>query len=119
MSSLDDIFGPDPVSELMDKAGLTRAKLVKELAGKIKATETKFFQHRGKVVSKRTMKALHIQIQALDMALKLRRMYPDPKLDVNHSGNISLLTLLEEIDGSTRGLPGSKTDPKRSVSTDE
>ena len=96
----EDIFGPDKIGELMDQSGLTLSRLIMELAQKIEATEVKVFcqpsfrtkklsdgtkieiKTRSLVYSKK-LKALSIQLQALDMALRLRKAYPDAKIDLN------------------------------------
>ena len=75
------------VGKIMDEENLTIPELIKELKQKIKAKETKFFAHQGKVEDEREVEALNIQIEALDMALKLRSMYPAKTVKVGNDGD--------------------------------
>lgn len=63
--------------ELMDQRGLGDDKLLAKLEEKLEAKETKFFAHEGQVVETRDVVAHGIQLQALDIALKLKRLYPE------------------------------------------
>jgi hypothetical protein len=67
----------------MDDVGLTeRALIDKHLVPLLNARETRFFQHNGKVTDLRTVAALGIRKDALDMAFRLRGSYApkDPQI---------------------------------------
>ena len=62
--------------EVLEAAGLTDDALIeKYLKPLLNAEETKFFQHKGRVVSKRNVAALGTRTQALDLAFKLKGSY--------------------------------------------
>jgi hypothetical protein len=77
-----ELNGPN-LDALMDNVGLTPAKLIKRLKQKLDATEVKAFSYQGYVSYSKRLKALSIQLQALDMALKLRKMYPAEKRELS------------------------------------
>jgi hypothetical protein len=122
MPTPEELNGPDPLLVMMDKCGLSEQALIDELAAKIKATEVKVFKGtvtakdedsgmyvtESEIIYSKPLGALGVQLQALDMALKLRQMYPKERLDVHHSGNVAFSQFLDEIDGSSRGLPSSR-----------
>jgi hypothetical protein len=62
--------------ELLDQHGLTDSVLIeKHLKPLLLATETKFFQHKGKVTDTRVVPAHAIRLNALDMTLRLKGSY--------------------------------------------
>lgn len=58
--------------ELLEKAGITDEKLAKRLNEGLDAKETKFFQHQGLVISKRTVVDHGARKNYLDTVLKLK-----------------------------------------------
>ena len=79
----DDVYGPDPIEVAMDAGGLTVSNLIERLKAKLEARENKIFHYQGDIAISPSFEALDIQLKALDMALRLRKAYPDPKLDLN------------------------------------
>jgi len=62
--------------ELLDRHGLTDYALIeKHLKPLLHATETKFFQHKGKVTDSRTVPDNAVRLDALDMAFRLKGSY--------------------------------------------
>ena len=67
------------VPELLDRHGLTDEALIeKHLKPLLNATETKFFQHKGKVTDSRRVPANAIRLNALDTAFRLKGSYTRP-----------------------------------------
>lgn len=88
------------VAQLMDQQGLGDDTLLAKLKEKLQAMETKFFQHEGHVVETRQVVAHGIQLQALDMALKLKGLYPAAKVEVTKRDFGALSD--EELDAAIR-----------------
>src|SRR6516162_4101646 len=67
------------IPEIMDENGLTDEALIgKHLASLLNATEVKAFNHKGKVIYSKPLKALDINMQALREAFKLKGSYAPP-----------------------------------------
>jgi hypothetical protein len=79
--------------EVLEAAGLTDAALIeKYLKPLLIAKETKFFQHKGRVVSKRNVPALGTRTQALDLAFKLKGSYAPPAVEQTNK-TVSVIVL--------------------------
>lgn len=63
------------IEKWFDEAGLSEVRLKEKLLLLLNAKETKFFQHAGMITDQVEVKALGIQRQALEMAMKMRGMY--------------------------------------------
>jgi hypothetical protein len=65
--------------ELLDQHGLTDSMLIeKHLKPLLRAKETKFFQHKGKVTDSRQVPANAIRLNALDLTFRLKGSYAAP-----------------------------------------
>ena len=75
----------DNLDDLFDQAGLTKRRLVEELAGKLRAKSEKVFYDgkSGDVIYSCKLEAHDIQIRALEMAFKLRGLFVSK---VEHTG---------------------------------
>lgn len=81
--------------ELLDQHGLTDEALIeKHLKPLLNATETKFFQHKGRIRSKREVIAWGPRKEGLDMAFKLKGSYSaKPEGDVNVGVKVVVLDI--------------------------
>jgi hypothetical protein len=65
------------IRQWLDEAGLSKEHLKHKLLELINAEETKFFAHEGFVISRENVKALHIQVKALELGMKAQGMLSD------------------------------------------
>jgi hypothetical protein len=72
----------------MKNEGLTDLYLIKKLKEGINAEITKFFQKDGKVITKEDCIDFPTREKYLDMALKLKNLYPSKDINLMHSGKI-------------------------------
>ncbi len=80
--------------ELLDEHGLSdRALIEKHLKPLLRADETRFFQHKGKVTDSRRMPANVIRLNALDMAFRLRGSYANPAEDTRERRTVQVLVV--------------------------
>ena len=84
------------IQELMDaNPALTDEALTKKLAQKLEAKETKFFAHQGQVIDTEEVEAHGIQMQALDLALKVKG-HLTSKVDLTSDGKSIVALLMDE-----------------------
>lgn len=69
------------ISRWMDESGLSKNRLFTKLLQLIEAKETKFFQKDGLVCETREVAALHIQLKALELAMRCKGMLDTEKQD--------------------------------------
>lgn len=67
----------------MDEEGLSKGKLFAKLMELLEATEIKFFQKDGEIITREEVKALHIQVRALEMALRCKGLLDPDKQDTS------------------------------------
>jgi len=78
--------------EVLDRAGLTDEALVeKHLKPLLNATETKFFAFQGEVHETRTVPALSIRKDALDLTFRLKGSYAPIEQQLQHIHEITVL----------------------------
>lgn len=74
-----------PFSEYMAKNGITNDLVLKALKAELKAKETTFFQHQGKVTAQRNVIAWKVRQEARRDIHRLRGDYAPEKHDVDHN----------------------------------
>jgi hypothetical protein len=65
------------IEKWLDEIGLSDTAIKTKLVQLLNAKETKFFAHEGVVVSRENVEALHIQTEALKLAMKSKGMLSD------------------------------------------
>ena len=98
---IDDILRPFQAA--MNEAHITPHLLVHKLAEELEANETKFFHHKGKVVSTRTVKSWDVRQSARIDAQKLLGAYPVEKheLDVKRPITIEIVKFIKDDNNQT------------------
>lgn len=92
----DDIMSRDEKLEKAEEHGITADVLFAELKDELEATETKFFQNKGKVIEKKDVIAWATRQNALEKGLRLLDLYPAEKHE--HSGNVIFKSNVPEPD---------------------
>lgn len=89
--------------EIMDAHGLTEDVLIEEhLKPMLKAEETEFAKHEGKITDQINVTAWGPRSTALDMAFRLKGSYA-PKESIGYSGGQITVNVLQVGEGSKRG----------------
>lgn len=87
----------------MEQKGLGFDRLLDKLASKINAKETKLFAHQGVIVDREDLEAHRIQLDAVDMALRVGDYYPANRHEVDIRGGDFAVQLEEAIQRRKRG----------------
>lgn len=72
----------DQIAKWLKKYGLSDSVLYKKLLDLMDATEVRHFQKDGKVTDTRVIRALSIQLKALELACKIKGIVAPEKLEV-------------------------------------
>jgi hypothetical protein len=101
------------VPEFLDQYGLTDEALIeKHLKPLLNATETKFFQHKGRVTDSRRVPANAIRLGALDMTFRLKGSYAKPEEGTAERRTVQVLVV--DVDRPPKRLDNSKLEIPRS-----
>jgi hypothetical protein len=82
------------MSEIMDQVGITDAYLVQNCLGPLlHATQTKHFQHKGKIKDTAEVADTDARIRALDIALRVKGKYAPIATETPHKNTVKVLIL--------------------------
>jgi len=98
---IDDLL--HPFRAAMAEARITPQLLAKKLTAELKAKETKYFQHQGKVISRRVVVVWGIRQAARIDAQKLLGAYPSEKIE------------FPDKHGKPQQIGGVISDPERAA----
>jgi hypothetical protein len=85
-----------PLVQVLDSKGITLDVLADKLKEELDATETKTFQHQGKVIESEPKVAWDVRQRARQDAHKLRSDYPVERKHVSFEGGVPIVPLSEE-----------------------
>jgi len=105
------------VPQLLNEAGLSESALISAyLSPLLKATQTRFFHHKGKVKAVREVAALETRTTALEMAFKLHGSFAPLKQETT-SRSVSVIVLDVPRPGKTVGEAPAVIDLKKPAGT--